>query len=358
LTDSDKRLELTKHREEALTAHTAVIGTLWRVLEHYRIDPARVIPDSLYRPGAYIADNSYVRLQDYYEIRRKVINAIDDEAVGLTMASLMHPSHLGVFGHAWIASPSVIASCRMLQRFGRVSFGDLRVELREYPHAIELSYDTDRVSPFPEAGADAQIGGLVKFCRMQYGESFKPASIALRRAVPENRAKWDGFFGVPVEFGSKENIVRIDPVIANEVLTTAHSALFEKHSKTLEKSSAELESSNLVTHVRLAIQQLLPSGTVAEDRVARIIDVNSRTLHRRLSEDGETFRSLLKDVRMDLAKRHLVKDGYNVTDVAFMLGYSDSSAFSRAFKSWFGVSPSEFRSTGTANMRGAVDRGL
>jgi AraC-like DNA-binding protein len=346
--------------EETLTAHTAVMGMLWRVLESYGIDPAGVIPSAIYHPGAYIADSSYIRLADYYGVLGRLIETVDDEAVGLTAARLMHPSHLGVFGHAWIASPSVIASCRMLQRFGRVFFGDLRVELRELPDAIELSYDPDSVSPYPEVDADAQVGGFVKFCRMQYGDSFTPASITLRRAEPANRALWDDFFGVRVRFGSAENLARIDPVIARQILTTAHTALFAKHNKTLAKSSNELERSNLVTHVRLAIQQLLPSGAVAEERVAGIVDVNSRTLHRRLSEDGETFRSLLKDVRMDLAKRHLVKDGYNVTEVAFMLGYSDSSAFSRAFKSWFGVSPSEFRSTGTAtaNKRGAVDRGL
>ena len=114
-----------------MTAHTAVVGMLWRVLESYGIDPTMVVPDSLYRPGAYIADNSYIRLVDYYGILGKAIDVIDDEDIGLTAAQLIHPSHLGVFGHAWIASPSVIASCRMLQRFGRVFFSDLRVELRE-----------------------------------------------------------------------------------------------------------------------------------------------------------------------------------------------------------------------------------
>ncbi len=358
LTDSDKRIKSTTYGEEALTAHTAVIGMLWRVLESYGIDPAQAVPERMYRPGAEIAENSYISLQEYYDLVGRMLALVDDEAAGITTAGLMHPSHLGVFGHAWIASPSLIASCRMLVRFGRVFFGDLRVELREHPGVIEICYDPHSVSPYPDIDADAQVGGFVKFCRMQYGAEFNPLSVTLRRPEPRQREIWDEFFGVRVEFGAAENLSRIDSIQAYEILTTAHTALFEKHQQSLAKSSIALEDADVITRVRLAIQQLLPSGAVSEERVANIVDVNSRTLHRRLSENGETFSSLLKEVRMQLAERHLVKDNYNVTEVAFMLGYSDSSAFSRAFKSWFGISPSQFRSAQVTGRRGFVDRGL
>ncbi len=337
-----------------MTAHTAILGLFWRVLQSCGIEPSEIIPARLYRPGAAIEDDSYVRLRDYYAILGEVIDSVDDEAVGVRAAELIHPSHLGVFGHAWIASPSVIASCRMLARFGRVFFGDLRVELRELPDIVELSYDPDGVSPYPAVDADIQVGGLIKFCRMQYGDSFVPLAVALRRPEPRRRAPWDEFFGVTVEFDADENLARIDPELAGTILTTAHTALFEQHRATL----ADLDEPDLITRVRLAIQQLLPSGSAPEEKVAAIVGVNPRTLHRRLSEHGESYRSLLQSVRMELAERYLVRDGYNITEAAFLLGYSDSSAFSRAFKSWFGVTPSEYRSTRVTGGRGAVDRGL
>jgi AraC-like DNA-binding protein len=253
---------------------------------------------------------------------------------------LIHPSHLGVFGHAWIASPSLIAGCRMLARYGRVVFRELPLEYRETPAAIEVAFAPEGRSPYPGVDADIEAGGLVKLCRMQYGDPFAPLAVSLRRPAPGRPETWDEFFGVPVTFDAAENVVRIDPKVAGETLTTAHAALWERH----ESKLAELDEPDLVTHVRLAIQQLLPSGAVAEEKVAGIVGVNPRTLHRRLSERGESFRSLLQRVRMDLARRHLLEDGYSVTQAAFMLGYSDSSAFSRAFKSWFGVPPSEFGS--------------
>lgn len=347
LTESDKPVESGEYREKILTAHTAIIGMMWRVLESYGIDPTDVIQASIYRPGAHISDSSYIRLQDYYKILGHGIRLIDDEAMGITAARLMHPSHLGVFGHAWLASPTILTSCRMLERFGRVFFGDMRVMLDETPGAVELSYDPHSVSPFPDVDADAQLGGFINFCRLQYGESFTPSFVSLRRKEPRQRSIWDEYFGVTVEFGAAGNVTRFDALTANEILTTAHTALFDQHIKALEKSSVEQDESNLIAHVRLAIEQLLPAGAVQEEKVAGIVDLNSRTLHRRLSEDDQSFRSLLKDVRMTLAERHLNEDHYNLTDIAFMLGYSDSSAFSRAFKSWFDVTPSDFRESKT-----------
>ena len=233
-----------------------------------------------------------------------------------------------------------MACCRIAARYCRVIYRELLIELRETQDAVAVAFAREGLSPFPDVDADVEVGGLVKLCRMQYGDSFVPTSVSLRRPAPRRPEIWDEFFGVPVTFDAVENLVRIDPKVAAETLTTAHTALWERH----ESKLADLEAPDLVTHVRLAIQQLLPSGSVPEEKVAGIVGVNPRTLHRRLSERGESFRSLLQRVRMDLARRHLREDDYNITEVAFMLGYSDSSAFSRAFKSWFGVPPSEFRS--------------
>ena len=331
-----------------MAAHTAIIGTIWRVIDSYGIDPATIVPESMYRPGGYIAHDSYIRAKDYHQLLTNAIRAIDDDAIGIRAAELMQPSHLGVLGHAWLASPSLIASYRMLQRFGRVFFRDLFVELRETPGAVEVAYDTSSLSPFPAVAADTQVGGIVRFSRLQYGAAFSPLSITLRRPEPAQREIWDEFFGVTVEFNAAENLARIDPAQADEILTTAHAELFEQHKDALAVSSARREASDIEARARLAIQQLLPSGAVPEARVASLVDISSRTLHRRLSEQGKSFRSLLKDVRMELAARYLIKDRYNATEVAFLLGYSDSSAFSRAFKSWFGVAPSEFCKTDIA----------
>ena len=92
----------------------------------------------------------------------------------------------------------------------------------------------------------------------------------------------------------------------------------------------------------------LSSGEPAEERLAEALSMSRRTLQRKLAENGLSYRVILDKIRHDLARRHLGSDEKSLTDIAFMLGFSEQSAFARAFKRWQGVSPSEYRSQGGA----------
>ena len=307
------------------------------------MDPAEIIPSSVYRPGRDVAKRSYINTDDFQALVVCALSRTDDEAVGIRAASLIHPGHLGVFGHAWLAGPSLIANFRMLQRYSRAFDETARVEVREAPDAVTVVYLPAMNAPYPDIQTDCQVGGLVHFCRLHYGPSFRPATASLRRREPMNRAPWDELFGVPVTFAAAENTVRVDNEVANKPLTSSSKELFDQHYETLALTMADLDRSEIVGRARQAIQQLLPSGGVTEAKVAALVEMTPRTLHRRLSEEGLTFRTLLQNVRMALARRYLGDDQYEVTEIAFMLGYADTSAFSRAFRSWFGTSPSAYR---------------
>ena len=93
----------------------------------------------------------------------------------------------------------------------------------------------------------------------------------------------------------------------------------------------------------VAILELLPSGELSEERVAERLGMTPRTLYNRLRERAVPFRTLVSDLRRELAERYLADPSYSMTEIAFLLGYSDSSAFSRAFRGWHDMAPSAYR---------------
>ena len=95
--------------------------------------------------------------------------------------------------------------------------------------------------------------------------------------------------------------------------------------------------------LRKTLAILLPQGIASIDKLAEAKNLSRRTLQRRLADRDTQFSQLLQQVRSDLAKRYLADERLSVTEIAFLLGYSDQSSFSSAFKTWFGESPAEYR---------------
>ena len=95
--------------------------------------------------------------------------------------------------------------------------------------------------------------------------------------------------------------------------------------------------------VRAAIRRALPGGSLNVDDLAADIGISRRTLQRRLSNLGASFKQLLQDVREEQSRRYLDDPRLAITEIAMLLGYSDQASFSNAFKSWCGFAPSEYR---------------
>ncbi len=106
---------------------------------------------------------------------------------------------------------------------------------------------------------------------------------------------------------------------------------------------AEMSHPHVAMDVVMEMVQRLPSGHIDKETVARHMGISPSTLQRRLAAEGASFRQLLNDTRRDLAGRYLQESQRTIKEVAYSLGFADLSNFTRAFRSWFGVSPREFR---------------
>ncbi len=103
------------------------------------------------------------------------------------------------------------------------------------------------------------------------------------------------------------------------------------------------EESRFLREMKVAITRSLPTGQLTIDSLSSDLGVSRRTLQRRLTSRDSSFKLLLQDVREELSLRYLVDAGLGITEIAFLLGYSDQASFSNAFRSWRGCSPSDYR---------------
>jgi AraC-like DNA-binding protein len=155
------------------------------------------------------------------------------------------------------------------------------------------------------------------------------------------------FVGTAVEFGATTDefainantrelpLIHADPYLNNLLLKYCEAALTDRRG----------DVSQLRTRVENAISSLLPHGRVVVDDVARSLGMSTRTLARKLSDEGLNFTEVLQQLRRDLAHRYLDDPRLHISKIAWLLGFNDLSAFTHAFKRWTGKTPSQIRTT-------------
>ncbi|MEZ5238264.1 MAG: helix-turn-helix domain-containing protein [Microthrixaceae bacterium] len=173
-----------------------------------------------------------------------------------------------------------------------------------------------------------------------------PLEVSFRHGAPADDAPHRDYFGCQVRFSAARDalcfgneVLERRPALADEGLSSYLLAELEQ----LHWSASER---SLVLDVRSAVTDALPDGQPSKSQIARRLGMSERTLHRRLAEHGESFQELATRVRREAAESLLSNPQHSLAEVAFLTGFSDQSAFTRAFGRWTGVTPAAYRSGG------------
>jgi len=325
------------------TTLASAAGMLWKVIESYNKDPepyfrkAHIDPRLINDPSARFSLTAMDNV--YHELYQQV----DDPCMGLKLASVWHPSHLASLGYAWLASSTLYTALNRLSRYVRIINDAISVSLEEEGDNLVITITSDDREIPAHYQADSSSAILITMCRANYGEELSPVSVSFKHATSPCSGEYYGFFRCPVEFGAKQNQIILPLDVVNKRLTSASPQLAQINDQVMINYLAELDKEDVIQQVKAAIIDQLPSGNVNEETVSEAIYSSKRSLQRRLNEKGTTFKTILTEVRQDLALKYIHDRKLTLTEISFMLGFSEMSSFSRAFKRWTGESPKEFR---------------
>ena len=193
--------------------------------------------------------------------------------------------------------------------------------------------------------------GLVRVARQLTGLRLSPVHLALCHPRHAGAREMEAFLGCAIAFDAPVDEVRFPSAAGNAPLTGAdpylHDLLLSYCEEALAHRARPAES--LRTRVENAVTPLLPHGRPRIEEIARELGTSQRTLSRRLAEEGLTFERLLEEMRRDLALRYLRDARLTISRIAWLLGFQEATAFTRAFRRWTGRSPTEARARRAAS---------
>ncbi len=320
-----------------------------RAIDSYGCDSAEMFArvgldySRLRDPGARF---SYAAVTRLWGLATEVTR---DPGFGLTVAKLWHPTTLHALGHSWFASNNLAEAYERLQRYARfintAANGALQIEKSADSYCLILDPSRMKLAPAPVA-IDAALGMILNLSRGAYGEHFRPIRVSLQHDAPDGAKylkRFNDLFGAPVAFAQPENALWLDPGMVTESLATANPELARVNDRIVTGYLARLNRNDVTMRVKSKLIERLPSGQVSEEGIASSINVSQRSLQRKLKEQGMSFTQLLENTRRELSMQYVRNPQHSLNEVAFLLGFAEPSNFSRAFKRWYGQSPSQFR---------------
>jgi AraC-like DNA-binding protein len=329
--------------KDATLATTGQI--LWRLIEHHGLAPEPLFRAAGIDPKIISDPHAHIDRPQSDLLIRTLAARIPDPAFGLQAAHCWHPSNLGALGYAWLSSSTLRTALKRLVRYWRIVIADVTVRLDESPDGVAFVHLPPALDPILEAvRGDMVMAILHDMCRKNFGGAFTPRRVAFRRAAPAATGSYEAFFGCPVSFGADANRLLIGVAEADHALPTGNRDLAAMHDRALVEQLARLDAKDVMARFRASLLERMTSGDLSEDNLARDLHMSRRSLQRRLAEAEATYQSLVDETRRDMALRYLDDPGKSATDIAFLLGYSQQSAFTRAFRRWTGKSPSQYRS--------------
>ncbi len=334
----------TPSRPSTATALTSWARAIRKALEAAGLDSARLFAEAGLDPAALDDPNARYPVAATTRLWQLAVQASGDDAFGLTVARHVSQTTFHALGYSLAASSTLKEAFDRLLRYFRIvtDAAELSFEETAEDYQLRLQVDPARAVIAPQA-MDAFAYLMLRLCRGLYRRDFSPLRVSLMRAPPHHLAAFERAFRAPLQFEAAENRLCFAREPLEARLEGANPELARHNDEIVLRYLARHDRDNLVARVRGLLAEWLPSGVPGEEAIAAALHLSSRSLQRKLAEEGSSYSQLLTDTRQELARSYLADPRSSVSEIAYLLGFADTSSFTRAFKRWEGASPSAYR---------------
>jgi AraC-like DNA-binding protein len=299
-------------------------------------------------PKALEDQDNRIPLAKYIALLRAGKELCRDPALALHFGEAFDMSELSIVGLMGGACETVADAFTQLGRYNRL-IADVEVESPADGERLVLIREKDELwlidrrsnpNAFPEI-TESSFARMVCMSR-RYDAGGIVKAVHVTHSAPDYRAEYDRVFQVPVTFESDRNALLMidDDSWMTRKLALAPRYVFGVLSERAEMLLRELEASKTIKgKVESLLMPILHTGNASMDAVARKMGLGRQTLFRRLKAEGTTFERVMDELRHKLALHYLSGKKVSVNETAYLVGFSDRAAFSRAYKRWTGTSP-------------------
>ncbi len=289
--------------------------------------------------------DTFIACSDFAAVLEEAARATGDDCFGLHFGERYNPKNVGPLSYVVLNSPTIAAALRNAGRYMRVhneaATTSFVVEGR-FAYARHLLADLGDADPRQNNEYSMALG--LSLIRLMVGSQWAAVEVQFAHPAPRQTSEHARIFRAPVSFDCATNALVMEREFVERQVPAADERLYPVLRRYLDQVLKEMpREGEVLASVRRTVGELLRDGDPTLPQVARKLEIGPRTLQRRLKEYGVEFKALVDDTRRRFSLSYLRDRKHTLTEIAYLLGYSEVSAFNRAFKRWTGSTPSDYR---------------
>ncbi len=320
-----------------------VSGTLPRKLQELGLSPDTVLRQAALPMGLFNRDKILVSTEEFFALYRGIAESSSDPGFGLKLGTEERVERYDPIKLAALSALSFRDAVERLSRYKQLTCPEeIRIVKKGNESAVQfvwlLAHEEE-----PPLLVDVCFAWIVGIGHRGTGRALNPKRVELQRP-PAHRGMYESHFRCPLKFKSNQNALVFSNADMELPFVTYNSDLLAIVAPQLEAELAQqLAEKTFTEQAKGILKQLLAGQRPGIQDLARELHVSTRTLQRRLTEQGISFQRLLEEARRELAHHYLLHSSRELNETAYLLGYEDANSFFRAFHQWEGTSPGQWR---------------
>lgn len=294
-------------------------------------------------------EESTLEAKTFNTVVSAAVEATGDPFFGLHFGESMNMTAAGLVAQITQTSETVLQALEYACDFAQLACSSLPMTLTEEADHYKLTMIPDSLwAKDSELAVKHTVDGTIAFTINEFHELTRrkhyPIKIELPFSKPASTAEYERLFQCPIAFNQKQIAVYFEKrQLEEKVVTSDYNLLRILVAHAEERIALINQKRGFYEEVKVSVANLIKPEFPTIDQVASHLNLSVRTLQRRLSEEGHSFKEITESLRRDFAISYLKKPELSINEIAYLLSYTDASAFIRSFRRWEKMTPNEYR---------------
>jgi AraC-like DNA-binding protein len=316
-----------------------------RRLEELSLSPELILREAGLPIGLFKQDKVLVTTDEFFAFYRAIERLSLDPAIGLRLANESRIERYDPIAIAALCTRTFRDAIERIARYKQLTCPEkIDIVERDNECAVHFTW-LQAHEEEPTVLVDLCFAWIVSVAARGMGRPIHPKRVDFRRA-DAHKSVYQAYFQCPVRLNADQNVLVFEKRDMDSPFLTFNAELLAMVAPQLEAElSQQLSEKDLRERVKGVLKRLIAGHRPGIRDVARELHMSTRTLQRRLTEEGATFQQVMEEARRELARHYLLHSSLELNETAYLLGYADANSFFRAFHAWEGTSPGQWRTS-------------